>query len=438
MSHHSPNGDSLNVPHWYDPDSEILNIERGTDSYVWDTDGHAYLDFCSQLYCCNLGHSNDAVRRAMDEQVGTIPYVSSAKHAPVRDELASRLDDISPESVSYTSFAVSGSEANELAVQFARTHQDASTVLTRWRSYHGSTYGAGSLTGDPTTRTTLSEHAATTGAGKFLPPTPEAFDTDDPEALARRAADHLEYVIRNQGPDSVAAVLIEPVAGASGAYVGPADYFDRVRAVCDEYDVLLISDEVITGFGRCGEWFGIQTERVEPDMLTFAKGATGAYAPLAGVIAAPEIGEQIAEEGFDIGQTFAGHPVACAASLAAIDEYADGVIANVRENESVLADGLAAIADAHDAVRRIQGRGYHWGVEITDPETGEPYHDPLNDAGENPVHDVIAHARENGVLVAGGRPAHQILLSPPLIASATELERGLDALDDALGVVFDD
>lgn len=429
-------GEPRQITHWSDPHSESLTVVDGSGVYVRDDAGAEYLDFCSQLYCANLGHDNDAVAAAITDQLETIPYVSSAKRSPVREELAERLAAKAPGGLSDTFFSVSGSEANEIAVHLAREYTGATKVLTRWRSYHGGTYGAGSLTGDPSTRAALERHAATTGAGKFLPPIPRAFDTDDPGELARRAADHLEFVIRNEGADSVAAVLTEPVAGTSGAFVGPADYFERVREICDEYDVLLISDEVITGFGRCGEWFGIDAEGVVPDMLTFAKGATGAYVPLAGVVASREIGDLVAEEGLDLGQTFGGHPLACAAGIAAVDAYEDGVIENVREQEAVLREGLAGLEAEHDVVHDTRGRGFHWSVEFADPETGEPFHDPRVDDGDNPVDDVIDACRDDGVLVGRGRPATQVLLSPPLVADADELREGVHALDRAVQSVF--
>ncbi|WP_254546801.1 aminotransferase family protein [Halomarina pelagica] len=426
------------IPHWYDPKSDGMTVTEGEGVRVWDDEGREYLDFCSQLYCANLGHDNEAVIEAMAEQARRIPYVSSAKQSPIREKLADRLADITPGDLSHTFFSVSGSEANEIAIQLARAYQDAPKVLTRWRSYHGGTYGAGSLTGDPATRATLERHAATSGVGKFLPPLPRAFDTDDPEELARRAGEHLEFVVRNEGPESIAAILTEPIAGTSGAFPAPPGYFERVRDLCDEYEILLISDEVITGFGRCGDWFGIGTEGVEPDLLTFAKGVTGAYSPLAGVAISPELAAFVEREGFDLGQTFAGHPIACAAGVAAIDEYADGVIENVRALEPVLRDGLRTIEADHEVVSAVRGRGFLWGVEFADPDTGEPFHDPRVEEGENPVSDVIAAARERGVLVGGGRPAFQLILSPPLIAGRDDLERGLAVLDDAITETFDD
>jgi taurine--2-oxoglutarate transaminase len=429
-------GEATNIPHWYDPKSNNLTIVDGTGIRVWDDEDNEYLDFCSQLYCANLGYDHESVIEAMDEQARQMPYVSSAKRIPVREELTDQLAEIAPGDLSHTFLSVSGSEANEVAVQFAREYQDASTVLTRWRSYHGGTYGAGSLTGDPETRSTLERHAATTGAGKFLPPISRAFDTDDPDELARRAGEHLEFVIRNEGPDSIAAILTEPVAGSSGGFPAPPGYFEHVRDLCDEYDIMLIADEVITGFGRCGEWFGMDTENVEPDLLTFAKGVTSAYAPLAGVVAGPDVAAFVGEEGFDLGQTFGGHPVACAAGVAAIDAYADGPIENVQKLAPVIHEGLQDLVATHDVVNDIRGRGFLWAVEFADPATGEPFHDPRVDDDDNPVTDVLDAAQDQGVLFGGGRPAFQIMLSPPLIASRDEFEHALEVLNEAIHDVF--
>ncbi|MFH5800464.1 aspartate aminotransferase family protein [Haladaptatus sp. CMAA 1911] len=428
---------AASIHHWYDPHSTPMSITGSDGVTVWDEDGNEYLDFCSQLYCTNLGHSNEAVLDAMDEQARTIPYVSSAKRTPVREELATKLAQVAPEGLSNTFFSISGSEANEIAVQFAREYQDAPTVLTRWRSYHGGTYGAGALTGDPDTRTTIERHAATSGATKFLPPIPKAFDTNDPAELAHRAGEHLEFVIRNEDPDSIAAILMEPVAGTSGAFPAPPGYFQHVRDLCDEYDILLIADEVITGFGRCGDWFGIQTENVSPDMITFAKGITSAYTPLAGVMTTPEIASFVQTNGFDIGQTFGGHPVGCAAGSAAIDEYADGVIENVAELEATIQSKLQAIEANHPVVNDIRGRGFLWAVEFADPETGEPFNDPRVSDEENPVANLLQATSERGVLFGSGRPGFQIIIAPPLIADQNELEQALDVLDESITTIFE-
>jgi taurine--2-oxoglutarate transaminase len=423
------------LAHWSRPEKEPPTIVEGEGCYVVDDAGDRYLDFIAQLYCVNAGHGNERITAAMDEQLGRIAYVSSAKHNDARSELADRLAEIAPGGLSATFFSVSGSEANEAAVQIAREHTGAPKVLTRYRSYHGGTQGAGGLTGDPSTRGVLEPYGPTATA-KFLPPLPEAFDGAEGEELARRAADHLEYVIRNEGPDTVAAVMLEPVGGTSGAYPAPAGYFERVRELCEEYGLLLIADEVITGFGRCGEWFGTQTEGVEPDLLTFAKGVTSAYAPLAGVLVDEGIASDVREEGFALGQTFGGHPVSCAAGVAALDVYADGLLENVRELEPAFEREMRSLAD-HEAVSDVRGRGFLWGVEFADPETGEPFVDPWVDPeADNPVRSVIAEAADRGALLGAGRPPTQAICAPPLCADEGTIEEGVGILSEAIREVF--
>lgn len=426
-----------NIPHWSHGDDDPLTIVDGEGVTVYDDDGAAYLDFIAQLYCVNAGHGEERIADAIAEQASKVAYVASAKHNDTRSELAARLAEITPGDLNDVFFSVSGSEANESAVQFAREFTGARKVLTRYQSYHGATYGAGSLTGDPETRNAMGHAAETTGAAKFLPPLTyrSPFDGDTPEEIAKQAADHLEYVIHNEGPDSIAAILMEPVGGTSGAYTAPADYWQRVRALCDEYDILLIADEVITGFGRCGEWFGIETEDVVPDLLTFAKGVTSAYVPLAGVAVRPEIAAHLRASGIDVGQTFAGHPVACAAGVAALDVYEDGLIETARARSDHLEARLREL-ERHDAVGNVRGRGLLWAVSFADPETGEPYLNPWIESGDNPVDDVLDEARKRGALFGGGRPRTQVIVSPPLPVTDAEIDRAVDALDAAIAATF--
>jgi len=434
-------GGTSNIPHWYDPkdDRDGMAIVDAEGARITDDEGRTYLDFVSSLYCVNAGHDNEAIADAMADQLSRVAYVSPAKGNDTREALAGRIAEVAPGSLSNVIFSVSGSEANEIAVQLARKYTDAPKILTRWRSYHGSTYGAGSLTGSPGTRNAIESHAATTGAEKFLPPVSyqSPFDADTPEELATQAADHLEYVIRHEGPDSVAAVLTEPVAGGSGAYTAPPGYFERVREICDAYDVLLMVDEVVTGFGRCGDWFGSETEGIEPDLISFAKGVTGGYAPLGGVVTRPEIESFVREEGFGMGQTFGGHPVACAAGLAAMEQYADGLIDNVTALEPVLAERLHDLAAEHHAVDDVRGRGFHWGLAFADPDTGEPvYDDVADDDEDNPVEAIAEEARERGVLFSVGRPGWQLLMCPPLSIDAEDIEEATAVLDASIEAVL--
>lgn len=431
--------DATTIRHWHSPEREGLDIVEGEGSTVRDTQGNEYLDFISQLYCVNAGHSNDRIVKAMEQQLQEVPYVSSAKDNTTRTELGRKLAEIAPGDLSDVFFSISGSEANESAIHIAREYTDSRKILTRWRSYHGGTYGAGGLSGDPSTRSPLERYASMSGTVKFLPPVSyrSPFNVETPEELAQQAADHLEYVIRNEGPESIAAVLTEPIAGTCGAYTPPPGYFTQVREICDRYNILLISDEVITGFGRCGEWFGIETEDVVPDMITFAKGVTSAYSPLAGVIARSEIGETIQSNGYPLGQTFGGHPVSCAAGIAAIDEYRSGILANVREHSDHFESELQSLAERHAVVGDVRGRGFHRAVEFTDPETGDPFVDSWVSDDENPVDDVIEAAQDRGLLIGSGRPNIQILLSPPLIVGEQEISDAINILSDAISAVFE-
>ncbi|GGL51405.1 aminotransferase family protein [Halocalculus aciditolerans] len=431
--------DQSTIPHWYAPDGDVLELVEGEGVRVSDADGNEYLDFLSQLYSVNAGHSQPAIADAMAEQARKIAYVSPSKHNDQRARLAGRLAEKAPDSLTDVMFSVTGSEANEAAMQLARDYQGASKILTRWRSYHGSTYGAAALTGDPSTRAAVEEHAAVTGHAKFLPPLDYGgpFSADTPEELAEQAADHLEWVIRNEGPDSIAALFTEPIAGTSGAYPAPPGYFERVRELCDEYDILLVSDEVIAGFGRCGDWFGIQTEGVEPDMITFAKGVTSSYAPLAGVIVNEEIAEHVGEEGMPVGQTFAGHPVSCAAGNAALDAYEDGMLENVRDLAPHLEARLRDLESVPE-VQDVHGRGFLWSVEFGRPdgEKDEFLFDPRVDEGENPVAAVRDEARARGVLFGSGRPDTQVLVAPPLCTEQDDIDRAVDVLEASVDAAF--
>jgi len=294
------------IPHWHTPDRDTVNLTDGDGTRVYDDEGREYLDFLSQLYCVNAGHGNEAITDAIEEQLDSIAYVSSAKHNDTRTELAAALRDITPDSTTDVFFSISGSEANEAALQLARAYQDAPKVLTRWRSYHGGTYGTGGLTGDPDTRTAVERYAATTGVTKFLPPLAHRapFDADTPEALAEQAADHLD---------------------------------------------------------------------VEPDMITFAKGVTSAYVPLAGVATSPDLARHFRNEGLSVGQTFAGHPVGCAAGIAAISEYRGGLLENARQLAPVLKAQLESLEERFDAVGNVHGRGFLWSVEFSEILVAPPF-----------------------------------------------------------------
>lgn len=428
------------IPHWHAPGSPSLTLVDGEGVTVTDDEGETYLDFVSQLYCTNAGYGNDAIVDAMQEQLTRLPYVAPKHHNDSRSALAERLVDIAPAGLTDVLFSITGSEAVELACHVARAHQDAPKVLSRYRSYHGSTYGSGSLTTDPLTRNTLEEYASTSGHAHFVPPLSHRspFDADSPGELAEAAANHVEFVVRNEGPDSIAAVVTEPIAGTSGAYTAPPGYFERLRDICDTYDCLLIVDEVLTGFGRCGEWFGCQTEDLKPDIVTFAKGVTGGYAPLAGVLVTDEIAERVRNAGLDIGQTWGGHPVSCAAGVAAIEEYESGLLENVRRLGPKLERRLTELRDDHAVVGDVRGRGFLRAVEFTDPKTEEPVFDQRFEDGDDPIYDLLgAAAGDHGVLFGPGRPSFNLMVAPPFCVDERDIDDAVDTLHEVIPAVFE-
>jgi taurine--2-oxoglutarate transaminase len=230
--------------------------------------------------------------------------------------------------------------------------------------------------------------------------------------------------------------MTEVVAGSSGAFPAPPGYFERVREICDKYDILLIVDEVITGFGRCGEWFGIQTEEIEPDIITFAKGLTSSYIPLGGIMINSDLANHIDQEGLDIGHTFAGHPVGCAAGLAAIEVYEEGLIENVCSIEPQLKSRLTTISEQYDHVSTVRGRGLLWSIKFAEPQTEEPLVDPRITDEDNPLKQVLEYAADQGVLFGLGRPGTQIMIAPPFCINPKETDMAMDTLESAIDEVF--
>lgn len=428
------------LSHWQSPESGNLTIVDADGAWVRDDGGAEYLDFISSLYCVNTGHRNRRIVEAMVAQLQQVPYVAPKHNNDTRSALADRITDVTTDGLDDVLFSVTGSEAVELAIHVARAYQDASTVLSRYRSYHGSTYGSGSLTTDPLTRNTLEKYVSVPGSAHFLPPLSHRspIDADSPEELAEKAADHVEFLIRNEGPDSVAAVITEIVGGTSGAYTAPPGYFERLRTLCDQYDCLLIADEVLTGFGRCGDWFAYQTENLDPDMVTFAKGVTGGHAPLSGVVVREEIAADIRAEGFNIGQTWGGHPVSCAAGVAAMEEYADGLLDRVTTLSGFLEEELRGLEHDHPVVGDVRGRGFLWAVEFDRPGTVEPYFDHRVEDGTDPIYEILGTAAgEYGVMFGPGRPSFNLMIAPPFCITKEEISEAVTALDNTITDVLE-
>ncbi len=385
------------------------------------------LDFSSGLINVNLGHGDPRVVRAIQEQAARVCYVAPSFGDESRATLARLLADVTPGDLSKTIFTTGGSEANEHAIKIARMYTRRHKILTQWRSFHGQTQGAMTLGGD---NRRWAAEPGITGVVRFLNPDPyrSIFGSDVQKALA-----HVEEVIWYEGPEYIAAILVEPIPGTSGVLVPPDGYLRGLRALCDRYGILLIFDEVMTGFGRTGHWFGADHDLVVPDVMTFAKGVTSGYVPLGGAIVREKIARYFDDHVLWVGSTYSGHPLACAAGVAAIEAYReDGLIErSAQMGEKMLAE-LRKMGERHPSVGDVRGRGLFAAIELVKDrrtkEMLERWNGPssaLANALKNALlqRDVYAFCRWNMIFVA-----------PPLPITDAELTTGLTAVDEALDV----
>lgn len=385
------------------------------------------LDFSSQLVNSNLGHGYAKVVRAIQQQAETLCYVSPAFTTEAQATLADKLAEIAPGDLTKTLFTTGGTEANENAIKLARLYTGRHKILTQWRSFHGQTQGAMSLGGD---NRRWANEPGIGGVVHFLNPDPyrSLFGDDAQKALA-----HVEEVIWYEGPEQIAAILLEPIVGTSGLLVPPDGFLQGLRALCDRYGILLAFDEVMTGFGRTGKWFASEHWSVVPDIMTFAKGVTSGYVPLGGAMVNERIAKHFDDHVYWGGLTYSGHALACAAGIATIDAYRDdGVITHGADMGEQLGRQLKALIAKHPAIGDVRGRGLFWGVELVKDrgtkEALERWNGPssaLANALKKALmdRDVYVFCRWNMLFVA-----------PPLVVSPEELTIGVRAIDEALEI----
>ncbi|CAA9538429.1 MAG: Omega-amino acid--pyruvate aminotransferase [uncultured Solirubrobacteraceae bacterium] len=404
----------------YDQGADIPVIVKGEGCHVWDEQGNRYFDGLSALFCVNIGHGRADVAMAGAKQAEELGFFTNWSYAHPRSiELATRIAGLAPGDLNRVFFTNSGSEAVETALKLARQfhkltgNPNKTKVIARDIAYHGTTMGALAATGITALRAPFEPfmpggcHVPNTNQYRLKP-------GYGPEMLA----DSVEERILFEGPETVAAVIMEPVQNAGGCFTPPEGYFQRIREICDQYGVLMISDEVICSWGRLGEWFGAQRYGYQPDMITTAKGITSAYAPLGAVIASDEVFAPFVEEHatFMHGLTFGGHPIACAVSLANIDVMEhEGVIDNVRENEGAFRAMLDSLRDI-PVVGDVRGAGYFHAIELVkDQDTKESFDD---DESEWLLREFLSGELFRGGLIcrADDRGDPVIQLSPPLIA----------------------
>ncbi len=410
-------------------------IAKGEGATFWDYDGNAYLDFSSQLVYLNLGHQHPKLVRAIQEQAGRLATIQPSFANDARGELAKRIVERSFEGARSVFFTNGGAEAIEYAVRLARQSTGRRKVLSRYRSYHGSTGTAITMTGDPRRwANDVIDGEVVHFFGPYL--YRSNFWAETPEQETERALAHLEEQIQLEGPATIAAIVLETVTGTNGVLVPTPGYLPGVRALCDKYGIVMICDEVMVGFGRTGEWFAYQAFDVKPDLVTFAKGVNSGYVPLGGVVISEAIHNAFADRPFPGGLTYSGHPLACAAGVASVDIFEEeGILERVRDlGERVVGPKLAEIAAKHPSVGEVRGTGLFWAIELVrDPATREPLI-PFNAAGEAaaPFNAVVAACKQGGLwpFAAGNR----LQIAPPLVISEADLVRGLEIIDEALTV----
>ncbi|KAF4410282.1 aspartate aminotransferase family protein [Streptomyces lycii] len=412
-----------------------LAVAGAEGSYFWDYDGNRYLDFSSQLVNTNIGHQHPKVVAAIQEQAGKLCTVAPGFAVDVRSEAARLVAERTPGDLDKIFFTNGGAEAVENAVRMARVHTGRPKVLSAYRSYHGATAAAINLTGEP--RRWASD-TGTAGVVHFFGPYPyrSNFHAESEEQEGERALEHLEQLIAFEGPQSIAALILETVVGTAGVLLPPPGYLAGVREICDRHGIVFILDEVMAGFGRTGRWFALDHYGVTPDLLTFAKGVNSGYVPLGGVAISGEIAATFDRRPYPGGLTYSGHPLACASAVATMNTMAEeGIVENAaRIGETVLGPGLREIAGRHPSVGEVRGTGVFWALELVkDAETREPLV-PYNASGEAnaPMAAFAAACKKRGLWPFVNMNRTHVV--PPCTISETEAKDGLAALDAALAV----
>jgi taurine--2-oxoglutarate transaminase len=412
-----------------------LPIASAQGSYFTDYQGRRYLDFSSQLVNVNIGYQHPRLVAAIQEQAGRLTTVSPAFANDARSEAARLIAEIAPGDLNMVFFTNGGAEANENALRMARLHTGRHKVLAAYRSYHGATAGSIALTGDP--RRWPSEPGLP-GIVRYWGPYPyrSAFHAQSEAEESERALQHLRDLIMVEGAHTIAAIILETVVGTNGILVPPPGYLEGVRAICDEHGIVMIADEVMAGFGRCGEWFAVDHWGVAPDLITFAKGVNSGYVPLGGVVISERIAASFQDRPYPGGLTYSGHPLACASAVASIGIFRDeGIIEHARDlGETVIGPGLRDLAERHPSVGEVRGLGVFWALELVrDRETREPLV-PFNASGAAaaPMNEFASACKERGLWPFTHFNRTHVV--PPCTTSAEEVREGLAILDEALTV----
>lgn len=399
-------------------------IAGGSGTRVWDHSGRTWLDFSSQLVNVNIGHQHPAVVEAITEQARLLTTIAPSTANLARGRAAEAIAGLAPAGFEKVFFTNGGADANENAIRMARLHTGRDKILSRYRSYHGNTGAAIVATGD--WRRLPNEYAR--GHVHFFGPYQyrSEFWADTPEQECERALHHLRRVIEAEGPSSIAGILLESIPGTAGVIVPPDGYLAGVRALADEFGIVLILDEVMAGFGRTGAWFAFERHNVVPDLITFAKGVNSGYVPLGGVLLSDAVAATFDERVFPGGLTYSGHPLATAAAVATIEAMtSEGIVEHAHAiGVDVLGPALAGLAERHEVIGEVRGEGVFWALElVSDRATREPVSAAVMGRIKSALfeRDLLPFVSENRIHVV-----------PPCVVTAEEIAQAVAIYDDVL------
>jgi taurine--2-oxoglutarate transaminase len=406
-----------------------MQMTRGEGVWFWDGDGNRWLDFSSQLINLNIGHQHPKLLEAIKRQVDELCFAGPNFATEPRGALGKKLAEVTGLAKAF--YTLGGAEANENAMKIARLYTGRDKIVTRYRSYHGATMGAMTASGDPR-------------RWPVEPGTPGIVRVFDPycyrcpfgktvDSCRRECVSHIEEIIQMEGPHTIAAVMVEGITGSNGLLVPPDDYYPKLRALCDKYNLLLIDDEVMSGFGRTGKWLATQHYGIKPDIVTSAKGLTSGYMPLGAVVVSKEIADYFETHMLWGGLTYSGHPVSCAAAVANLAVYEEEqVFQNVEEQGQYLAGRLETMKSRYTCVGDVRYKGLFSVIELVrNKETKEPLA-PFN--GTSPEMAKLATILKTRHLYAFSR-FNMLWICPPLVITRAELQFGLDVIEESLRAV---
>lgn len=409
-----------------------ISMTRAKGVYFWDGDGKRYLDWSSQLVNVNIGHGHPKVIRAIQEQAEKLTYAYPGIATEERAQLAEMLVEIAPDGLKKVFFTLAGADGIENAMKIARLCTGRQKVLARYRSYHGATFGAMTAGGDP-------RRLANEPGVPWIVHVHDPYPYRSPIYRGRTRdegdqalADLIEETIHYEGPESVAAILLEGYSGTSGIIQGGEVYWRRIQEICERYGILLIIDEVMSGFGRTGEWFGIDHyPYVRPDIMVMAKGLTSGYVPMGAVMVTGDVAAYFDEHTLWGGLTYSAHALACAAGIANIEVYREeNLIENSREMGKVLRAGLLDLAEKHPCVGDVRGTGVHQVIELVADRDGRKPMSGFNQPPSEAMRAVAASLRAQGMSTFVRW--NWVFCCPPLIITEGQIQEGLAMVDEAL------